>query len=79
MLTLRSLALIFLCVMAGLQFHSAEASAAVNDGKSGTTMALFGVAFASSSTGIAVGSGGIILVTTDGGISWKPQKSASLI
>ena len=73
----RSLVLIFLCSISGLLFPPEDATAAISDIRSGTTMSLFGVAFASSSIGIAVGSGGTILLTTDSGTSWKSQKSGT--
>src|SRR6266581_320953 len=45
--------------------------------KSGTTVTLYGIVFASPTAGWVVGSGGTILATTNGGASWKPQKSGS--
>src|SRR3989475_6739517 len=45
--------------------------------KSGTTVTLYGIVFASPTAGWVVGSGGTILATTNGGTSWKPQKSGS--
>jgi photosystem II stability/assembly factor-like uncharacterized protein len=45
--------------------------------KSGTTQTLRGVAFATSNLGCAVGSGGTILRTTNGGATWSAVKSGT--
>ncbi|OQX25344.1 MAG: hypothetical protein BWK80_16070 [Desulfobacteraceae bacterium IS3] len=45
--------------------------------KSGTTKNLRSVSFTDSSTGWAVGDGGVILHTSDGGATWTSQKSGA--
>ncbi len=45
--------------------------------KSGTTQPLYGVSFADQNVGWAVGGGGTILRTTDGGTTWKAQPSTT--
>jgi photosystem II stability/assembly factor-like uncharacterized protein len=42
-----------------------------------TTSPIYGVSFALSTFGIAVGDSGTILSTTDGGASWAPQSSGT--
>src|SRR2546422_9592143 len=71
-----------LAVLAGLFSVSLARAAAparepVKVVKSGTTVTLYGIVFASPTAGWVVGSGGTILATTNGGTSWKPQKSGS--
>jgi hypothetical protein len=44
---------------------------------SGTDSDLFGVSFTDASTGWAVGFGGTILHTDDGGLTWTPQDSGT--
>ena len=43
--------------------------------ESKTSAHLFSIAFANAKNGVAVGSRGTILMTTDGGAEWKPIKS----
>lgn len=44
---------------------------------SGTTQPLYGVSFANETAGCAVGGGGTVLRTTDGGLTWKAQASGT--
>ena len=44
---------------------------------SGTTNTLFAVSFTDPNTGTAVGNGGTILRTTDGGATWVSQSSGT--
>jgi photosystem II stability/assembly factor-like uncharacterized protein len=44
---------------------------------SGTTSQLFGVSFTDANTGTAVGQGGTIVRTADGGATWTAQNSGT--
>src|SRR2546422_9906338 len=71
-----------LAVLAGLFSETLARAAAparepVRVVKSGTTVTLYGIVFASPTAGWVVGSGGTILATTNGGASAKPQKHGS--
>ena len=76
--------LLFFAFAAGLLAHtSAEAEAQASfwvswePRHSGTDRDLEGVHFADAQTGWAVGFGGTILATRNGGTSWEPQTSAT--
>jgi photosystem II stability/assembly factor-like uncharacterized protein len=45
---------------------------------SGTSNGLYAVHFTNAKTGYIAGEAGIILKTTDGGITWTPQSSRSI-
>jgi len=44
---------------------------------SGATAAVYGVAFSDAAHGWAVGEGGVIVATTNGGVAWSAQTSGS--
>ena len=73
------LLLLFTLALAGTTGASARVSASGGWHKqtSGTGVALMGVAFLDASHGWAVGEGGTILATVDGGVTWAAQISGT--
>ncbi len=67
---------LFLVIIA-LQTSASFAQSGWTSQKSGTTSYLSGVSFVDANTGTAVGGGGTILHTTDGGDTWTEQESGT--
>ncbi|MEK7269083.1 MAG: YCF48-related protein [Nitrospirota bacterium] len=70
---------VLLGLAAGRPVTGADARAVAVVQKSGTEVTLLGVFFRNANMGWAVGAGGAILNTADGGKRWKPVSSGTTV